>query len=263
MFGFFNRDTESSPEDAKGYREALLRFIKEELQKLEGGEGHHIKGLCLFIKTNPDDQHIFESAVYMDKPERFKEEVQKIADDFALDLPPNWAMEVSFIDALPAEAKKMEGLNAGVYIRTKDKIIQKSATARIFILNGEAEEDEYIIKSGNTRINIGRGQRVQMNDGFFRINAIAFPPESTDEANKYISRQHAHIEWSNENAAFLLFADEGGVPPGNKVKIKSSLTGELIKLHSTEIGHRLEDGDQVIIGEKAALEFKYIPGEEK
>jgi hypothetical protein len=263
MFGFFNRDAESIPEDAKGYREALLRFIKEELQKLEGGEGSHVKGLSLFIASNPHDQHIFESAVYSNEPARFKDEVQKIADDFAIDLPSGWIMEVDFTNLLPSEAKKMEGLNAGIYICTKDKIIKKSVTARIFILNGEAEEDEYIIKSDDSRINIGRGQRVQMDDGFFRINTIAFPAESTEDANKYISRQHAHIAWSSENAAFLLFADEGGVPPGNKVKIKSSLTGELIKLHSIEIAHRLADGDQVIIGETAAFEFKYIPEEEK
>jgi hypothetical protein len=53
----------------------------------------------------------------------------------------------------------------------------------------------------------------------------------------------------------MLFADEGGIPPGNKIKIRSASTENLIKLNSTHIGHRLEEGDQVILGETAVFEF--------
>jgi hypothetical protein len=33
--------------------------------------------------------------------------------------------------------------------------------------------------------------------------------------------------------------------------------GEPIKIQTTEIGYRLQEGDQVILGESAALEFSY------
>ena len=57
-------------------------------------------------------------------------------------------------------------------------------------------------------------------------------------------------------AAFFLFTDEGGIPPANKIKVKPE-HGQEIKLMTTEIGHQLKEGDQVILGESALLEFSY------
>ncbi|RZL18771.1 MAG: FHA domain-containing protein, partial [Pedobacter sp.] len=49
MFNLFNKNTPEKPQDVKAIREALLVFIKQELQKMEGGEGKHIKGFQLYI----------------------------------------------------------------------------------------------------------------------------------------------------------------------------------------------------------------------
>jgi pSer/pThr/pTyr-binding forkhead associated (FHA) protein len=136
--------------------------------------------------------------------------------------------------------------------------VQHSETARIRVLNGEAEQQEYLITSGDGKINIGRERKVQDTDGFIRENKIAFPDSSSNEGNKYISRQHAHIEWNKEAGVFLLFADEGGVPPRNKVKIRSKADHNPVKLTFTELGHPLQEGDQIILGESAVLEFSYV-----
>jgi hypothetical protein len=48
MFEIFKRKEEKAPNDVKGLRDALLRMVKEQLQKSEGGEGRHIKGIHLF-----------------------------------------------------------------------------------------------------------------------------------------------------------------------------------------------------------------------
>jgi hypothetical protein len=98
---------------------------------------------------------------------------------------------------------------------------------------------------------------VQTADGFFRKNNIAFVAAENMEANRSVSRQHAHIEWEPESGSFFIFADEGGVPPHNKVKVRS-VGGVPVKMHATEIGHRLQEGDQVILGESVVLEFTYI-----
>jgi hypothetical protein len=52
-----------------------------------------------------------------------------------------------------------------------------------------------------------------------------------------------------------LFADEGGIPPHNKMKVRTQ-GGIPVKLQTTQIGHRLQEGDQIILGESALLEFK-------
>ncbi|BAU54928.1 hypothetical protein MgSA37_03108 [Mucilaginibacter gotjawali] len=166
-------------------------------------------------------------------------------------------MDIDFTDEYPTEASIVNSLSAAIFIRTKENTIQRSATAYLRVLNGIAEKQEYEINSPEGKINIGRGKKVQVEDGFFRLNQVAFDAESTNESNKFVSRQHAHIEWSKDNGCFMLFADEGGVPPRNKIKVRSAQSESLVKLHSVTIGHKLGEGDQVILGESAVLEFSY------
>ena len=88
MFPFFKKESSPPPSDVKTIRDAMLNFIKEQLSKTEGGEGGNIKGLQLFIACPEEEKHLYESAVYWEEEDQFKEdEVQKIADDYAIDLP--------------------------------------------------------------------------------------------------------------------------------------------------------------------------------
>ncbi len=258
MMDFFKQSTDDKPQDVKAIRDTLLQFIKDRLRKVEGGEGSNIKGLHLFIACIEEDRHIYESALYMEETERFKEEeVQRIADDYAIELPANWAMEITFVDSLPPEAIKIPDTDAALFIQTRSQVIQKEATAYIRILNGEAEREVYTIHSKDGCINIGREKKAQGTDGFFRVNHIAFPSESQHESNKYISRHHAHIQFDNDTGHFLLYADEGGVPPRNKVKVRSLQDATPVKIFSASIGHVLQDGDQIMLGESAIVEFSY------
>ena len=101
---------------------------------------------------------------------------------------------------------------------------------------------------------------MQTADSFYRVNTVAFPANSSNESNRFVSRQHAHIEWDAETGAFLLFADEGGVPPRNKVKVRSA-DGNIVKLQTIHFGHQLQEGDQIILGDSALLEFSYSGAE--
>jgi hypothetical protein len=100
----------------------------------------------------------------------------------------------------------------------------------IKILNGEVEQPDYLLSADKGKVNIGRKNKIQVEQGFFRINQIAFPGRSTDESNKFINRQYAQIEWNNDDQCFSIYADEGGVPSGNKIKIKTTGNDNLIKL---------------------------------
>lgn len=261
MFDLFKKAAEG-PRDVKGIRDAFLRFIKEELQRVEGGEGRHIKGLHIFVSCAEGEKHLYESAVYFEDNHLFRNEVQRIADDFAIDLPESWTIEASFVDSYPAEAMPVTDLDAALFIQTRQHNIKKSSTAYLRILSGEAEKDQYTLASGTEKTTIGREKKVQV-EGFFRINTIAFPSESINECNKFISRQHAHIEWNEDAGCFMLFADEGGIPPGNKLKVKSAGDEHPVRLNSTQIGHRLHEGDQIILGESAILRFSYLQEEEE
>lgn len=251
MFELFK----NRPKDVKGIRNALLQFIKEQLQKAEGGEGSNITGLYLFVNCPDEEKHLYEAAVFYETPDKFKEEeVQKIADDFAIALPLSWIMEISFDKEAPVEAIRANTVDAALWVSTvRTPLLHREATAYIHVLNGEAEKEKYTLTSSRGKINIGRGASVQTSDGFFRKNFIVFT-DSGNEKNRAVSRQHAHIEWDPAIGSFFLFADAGGVPPDNKVKVRAT-GGNPVKLMTTQIGHRLQEGDQLILGESAVLEF--------
>ena len=258
MIELFKQKSSEGTGDVKVIRDTLLQFIKEQLSKVQGGEGSGIRGLHLFFNPVEEEAHLYQSAVYYNEPDRFQqEEVQRIADDFAIDLPREWTFESTFVDEFPPEAMQVPGLPAALFVRTQKTALAKSATAYIKVLNGEAEQPIYTIQSGDGRINIGREKRVLGEDGFFRINTIAFPAESSNESNKFISRQHAHIQFDNDSGQFLLYADEGGIPPRNKIKVRSVADPTPIKIFSTRIGHVLQEGDQVVLGQSAIFEFSY------
>ena len=245
------------PKDIKALRSEMLEFIKEQLKKAESGEGENIRGLQLYVTCDPQDKFLYEGALNVDDHDKFREAVQKIADDFAIALPPNWSLKVAFDETVPAEAIASPEIDVALFISTRQKpSIHKDAVAYIKILNGEAEQAVYEIHSSNKKINIGREKNVQLPDGYLRQNQIAFPDNSSNKSNRSVSRQHAHIEWNEELAAFCLYADEGGIPPSNKIKVKPE-HGQEVRLITTEIGHHLKEGDQIILGESALLEFSY------
>jgi len=246
------------PKDVKLIRSNIVDFIKDQLKKTEGGEGSNIRGIQIYVMCDAVDKYLYESALFVNEPARFKEEeVQKIADDFDINLPLDWTLEILFDDNPPTETIKAKNVDVAIFISTQNrKAIHKERNAVIKVLHGEAEKDLYNINSKNDRINIGREQKVSTADGFYRENAIAFPHDSNNKSNKSISRQHAHIEWDEDMSAFFLYADDGGVPPANKIKVKSK-NGEEKRLLTTEIGHHLLNGDQIILGESALLEFNY------
>ncbi len=262
MFDLFKKNTEEKASDVKSIREAILQSIKEQLRKAEGGEGNNIRGIQLYITCQPEEKHAYDAALYVDEENKFRNaEVQRIADDFAIDLPEEWAMDILFVDAPPSEAIAIPGVDAALFISTKKNVVQKNVTAYIKIRIGEAEKTIYTITSTGGKIYIGREKKVQTADGFYRENNIAFPEASADAANKFISRQHAHVEFDHEAATFCLFADEGGVPPRNKIKVRSVNNPAPIKLYSTNVGYPLQEGDQVLLGQSALIEFSYTPDE--
>jgi hypothetical protein len=204
-----------------------------------------------------DERLAYETAVGMEEPAQFKNEIQKIADDYAIEMPANWIMEVCFDVPMPEQAIKAGNMPAALYLSSNVKVASgSSSTAILKVLAGQAEQPLYTVTPQTGKIYIGRDKNVQTGEGFFRENTIAFPSDTGNESNRFISRQHAHIEWDDAAQCYLLYADEGGVPPRNKIKVKTA-DGGVVKLQATEIGHRLQPGDQILLGDGATLEFNY------
>ncbi len=258
MFDIFKQKEEASAPDVKTTRHQLLQFIKDQLRKWEGGEGSDIRGIQLFLSPSEEEKHLYEAAVYYDQDGKFKdEEIQRIVDDYAIDLPQDYALDVLFVETVPAEAVKAKDLPVALHVSTrKQPVLTALTTAYIRVVNGQAEKEVYQLGDKGGRVCIGREKRVQTPEGFLRENNIAFPSGAANNSNKYVSRQHAHIEWNKDVGGFFLYADEGGIPPKNKIKVQTA-KGDIIRLQSTHVGHHLQEGDQIILGESALLQFSY------
>ena len=258
MFDLFKQKEEASSPDVKSLRQNLLLYLKDQLKKWEGGEGANIKGLQLFLSPSEEDRHLYEAALYVDDAAKFKdEELQRIVDDYAINLPADWVLEFLFVASLPAEAIKSKDLPVALHVVTrKQPVLTTLTTAYLKVVGGEAEKETYVLTDKGGKFCIGRDKKVQTPEGFMRENDIAFPSDSDNKSNKFISRQHAHIEWSKEAGGFFLYADEGGIPPRNKIKVRTK-EGDIIRLQSTQVGHHLQEGDQVVLGDSALLQFSY------
>ncbi len=113
MLSFLKKDKQ--PKDVKTLRSDLLDFIKDQLKKAEG-EGADIKGMHLYINCNAQDKFLYDSAVYINNTEQFKEEVQRIADDFDISLHAGWQFQIFCDEEVPPEAIQSGGLGAALFI---------------------------------------------------------------------------------------------------------------------------------------------------
>lgn len=107
------------------------------------------------------------------------------------------------------------------------------------------------------RYNIGIGKQPFMDDGTHRDNHIAInddPSATQFENNRYVSRAHAHIRYTEE-LGFVLYVEHGGSKlAGKRTHIHRG--GEKIELCSTIIPEPLMDGDYIVLSKKVHLLFK-------
>ena len=155
-----------------------------------------------------------------------------------------------------------------VYVAVNSNGVQpviKKASIKIIVNSGSLLKDIYILSSEEIkslpqkRYNIGIGAETLTNNNRLRINQIALDdnPNSPYFAyNRYASRAHAHIEYSEEHG-FLLYAEHGGTTLGGK-RTRIYRTNAEIKLENPLIPEPLHDGDVIELTKKIKLLFSEI-----
>ncbi|WP_375447028.1 FHA domain-containing protein [uncultured Fibrella sp.] len=129
---------------------------------------------------------------------------------------------------------------------------------RLEALNGQLHKPYYTLEPTDSQVyTIGRGLRPRLESGQYRLNAIAFVDAAEadfnsgeGESNKMISRNHARIVV--KPTGLWLCAEEGGIPPKNKLKVHTA-QGALIRLYDLRVSHLLAPGDQIELGDGLML----------
>ena len=115
---------------------------------------------------------------------------------------------------------------------------------------------EALEKENGRCYNIGRGEFPTLGGGVFRRNHIAIDDNGSNEANKYVSRTHAHIGFS-EVVGFYLQVEFGGSRlSGNRTRIFRG--EEKIEVENVEVKAPLRDGDLIELGKAVVLQFVEI-----
>ncbi len=112
---------------------------------------------------------------------------------------------------------------------------------------------EMLEKEGVKCFNIGRGAFPNVGEGGYRQNNIAIDDKNNLETNRYVSRAHAHIGFS-ETIGFYLQVEYGGSRlSGNRTRIFRG--EEKIEVENVEVKEPLQNGDLIELGKAVVLQF--------
>lgn len=176
--------------------------------------------------------------------------------------------EVSFSLGRPSEeihASRI-GENELEYIQVVDKIetpepVSCRASISIFGEAGSLLQERYILSSDEMKekmisaYNIGAGRFPKVPTGY-RENHIAIddnPQSPFVEKNKYVSRMHAHIGFSDTIGFYLQVENDGTRLMGKRTRIFRG--EEKIECDNPEAKIQLENGDLIELGKAVVLRY--------
>jgi hypothetical protein len=127
-------------------------------------------------------------------------------------------------------------------------------------IEGKYELDSQKIKElPGKRYNIGVGKTPRMDNGIRRFNDIAIDGDEKSpqfDKNKYVSRAHAYITYS-ENRGFMLHVEHGGTKEAGK-RTSVNRAGNEIKLENVLIPQPLKHGDIIVLSKNVELLFEEV-----
>lgn len=228
------------------------------------------------------------NSLYMTNPEKCKSKrlivwletdttTFKSFDDFAQELAEYWVVESGYTfekvevkHGRPENEQEARKVNVdidsfGIYLQEqlveKENHIKK-ASISIFGGNGSLLQEKYELsnevleKEHRKFYHIGRGEHPDMEDGSYRQNHIVIDDKNNLDKNRFVSRAHARIGYS-ENIGFYLQVEFGGSRlSGNRTRLFRD--EEKIEVENVDMKHPLHDGDLIELGKAVLLQFKEI-----
>lgn len=141
--------------------------------------------------------------------------------------------------------------------RPVSKAMISAIEGRGSLIDGIVELDSAAISElPNSRYNIGAGKKTQTADNSFRENQIAIEDSKDSlqyDNNKYVSRAHAHISFSDQYG-FMLYVEHGGTRLAQK-RTHIHRGGEIIEIDNPLAPVQLQDGDIIVLSKHVYLQF--------
>lgn len=228
------------------------------IQKLEAnyrGEEHSMAGKSLVVCIS---EPFFRDSVNNDD---FKEELEaKLADELGLHF------DKIVIEGAPSKGERdivrlYSDVSMGIRAARQERAVRSAVVTPLpgFGMTLEEEyrlDSETVMAMPNRQCNIGAGRYPQMPGHAFRENHIAIDdnPSSSDyEKNKYVSRAHACITYSEKNGFMLRVEQSGSRMAGKRTHIMRGT--EMIELTNPFLAVPLRDGDHIVLSKVVHLLF--------
>lgn len=240
--------------DKKGaLQSAVIKVLKSNYK----GSGATLADYTLILSV---DDNLFYTSLVSDN---FLGELKvSIADELGIAF-----KSVVIVEGSGSESGRTEVMEHCYLQIHKEEVEQNVARAKIFCLedNGSLIDGPVVLDAQmmaqlpGQRCNIGVGKNPAMANGVYRVNQIAIdddPSSPQYDKNRYVSRAHAHISYSDE-LGFVLYVDQGGTRAAQK-RTHVHRGGEVIELNNTIIPVSLRDGDCIVLSKKVYMLFKTV-----
>ena len=140
----------------------------------------------------------------------------------------------------------------------------KKAVIAIFGNAGSLKKEKYVLSADEMKekripaYNIGIGEFPKMHSGF-RKNHIAIDDDTSSnmiDKNKFVSRTHAHIGYSDKCGFYLQVEREGTRLMGKRTRIFRG--DQIIEMDNIQVKEPLQNGDLIELGKAVVLQYTEI-----
>ncbi len=242
-----NRIAKDAPELAE-IRLAALDAVKAASHRVAGKNVFACDLVRIELLGIPEDQEAVFRSEFL--ASYFAEELKASLTRSSFRFPQDLAVELCTQPRLPAQGERWLSVETAMRQQpTAEARPTLGTPASLTVLSGMANQAKFALKK--TRTNIGRTAEVFRAAGPSRRNDLVFLGES--EADKTVSREHAHILRSAAKGEYRLFNDRS-YRGENNCGLWIVRDGLSYPVHRGVRGTLLQAGDEIHIG-AAVLRF--------
>lgn len=163
--------------------------------------------------------------------------------------PADLRVEIVTTSRLPHEKENWLAVQTALEENKSEQAAEYLQPAKLCVLAGSANQKEVVLSKSRT--NIGRTAEVFRQEGPSRRNDLAFTEEN--EINRTVSREHAHILYSQKSGEYRIFNDRWYKGQSN-CGLWIVRDGMSQPVHRSTRGTLLQPGDEIHLG-NAVLRF--------
>lgn len=243
-----NRLSKDAPELAE-IRLLILDYVKSKTHRTSGKNVFPYNVIRIRLRGIPEDQAAVFRSEFLSQ--YFAEELKAGLTRAGCRFPADLHVALQTTEALPSNGEQWLSIETELeQAPPPDPVPPPRRPAKLTVLHGSANQREISLEK--IRTNIGRTAEVFRGAGPSRRNDLAFSEDN--ETNRTVSREHAHIVYSQQSGEYRIINDRSYKGDANCALwiVRDGLSQPV---HRGTRGTLLKTGDEIHLG-GAVLRFQ-------